>query len=189
MQVPIFHQLFYYFGPMIDDKQQIALPTKEHKEWHSIDLGDLVSAVFNLSSSDSSEKNQTLFRFTGRHTITAEQMVKYASKGLEREDMTYNKIDPEEMYNYLSRIHGDNRFRERPNHSLFEGEDRSYLFPLGEYLNETCIHTLIEYWQLINTTEDTGRTSEDLDNALDGRESISLKQFFKDNKGQFQRLR
>lgn len=191
IQAPIFHQFFYYFGPMIDDYLQIALTVDKLSEWCSIDLGDLASAVFKLSSLDSSQnrpkKNQTLFRFTGRHTVTAEQMVGYASKGLERENMTYKKIDSGEMYDYLYRIHGDNRFRERPNHSLIEGEDRSHLFPLGEYLNKNCIDTLIEYWRLIDS-EGTDKTSDHLDKALEDK-SLSLKRFFKDNKGQFQRLR
>ncbi|KAI8091905.1 hypothetical protein BDF21DRAFT_490581 [Thamnidium elegans] len=192
IQAPIFHQFFYYFGPMIEDHDQIQLTIKKHKEWCSIDLGDLATAVFNLSypdyCQDRPKKNQILFKFTGRHIITAEQLVEYASEGLERKSMTYKQFDSQEMYNYLHRIHGDNRFRERPNHhSLIEGKDRSYLFPLGEYLNDNCIKTLIEYWNFVDT-KGSDKTSDDLEQALRAK-SQTLKKFFKNNKDQFQRLR
>lgn len=207
----MWNQFFYYFGPMMEDENKICL-TVHHKKskWGSIDLADMVDAVYNLSDSENKQNfnnlgqlyisnlkknNRNLFEFTPRHNFSAEQLVDNASKGLERKNMTYERIDSDRMFNYLRRIQNDNRFRGRlyqqPN-AIIEANnesdaDRPYTFPLGRYLNDNHIETLIEYLHLIDQGK-TDKTSDDLIDAL-GRDPQDLFQFFKRNRDQFRRFR
>jgi hypothetical protein len=214
------NQFFYYFGPMVEDENKIELTVGKKTKFGSIDLADLVDAVYNLSNDENcvsneqqsaakgketaitnlgqlyvsnlKKKNQTVFEFTPRHNITAEQLVEYASKALERENMTYEQIDSAKLYDYLHRIHNDNRFRARPiqhaNDIITDLDaDRPYTFPLGQYLNDNQIKTLIEFWNLVDMIN-TDKVSDDLVKALD-RKPQDVYHFFKRNKDQFRRLR
>lgn len=193
IRTALFNQFFFYFGPMIDDENEIRLPVDKKSRWGTIDLSDLAEAVYLLSEptdkchEQQQEKNQTLFRLTPRENYTAQDLVEYASEGLEQENMTYKKIDSEKMYNYLHRIHQDNRFRERPVVFLFDQQDPASTFPLGKYLNDNFIQTLIEYWELANH-DGLDITSKDLESIL-GRHPCHLKKFFEMNRDQFRRLR
>lgn len=199
VQSAMWSQFFYYFGPMMEDENQIKLTVHKKAKWGCIELADMVDAVYNLSDnpneqgetnlgqiyvSNLKKKNCTLFRFTARHNFSAEQLVEHASQGLERSNMTYEKIDSDSMFDYLRRLHKDNRFRVRPHHSSM---DRPYTFPLGRYLNDEHIETLIEYLQLI----DRGKadiTTDTLTDALD-HEPQDIGKFFKKNRNQFNLLR
>lgn len=217
MRSSMWHQFFYYYGPLIEDENKIELPMRETTEFGLIDLTDLVDAAYNISSfSDTAndlplqiynnlaqlcianlrKKNKTLFEFTPRHNTTPEQLIQAASGGLERENMTYEKTSPENMYDYLHRIHNDNRFRQRPIHQratdivedqLKLKEDRPYTFPLGRYLNDCVIEVIVEYWKLANSGKEQHET-DDLERAI-GRYPTTVNQFFKHNRDQFNRLR
>ncbi|CEP13712.1 hypothetical protein [Parasitella parasitica] len=211
MRSAMWHQFYYYYGPMIEDENKIKLPVHEKAEFGSIDLADLVDAVYNLSSFPAEEavysnlahlyitnlrkKNKTLFEFTPSGTITPGQLVKAASVGLERKDMTYEKISPETLYDYLRRIHNDNRFRQRPIQSATDivvhkpilKEDRPYTFPLGRYLNDIVIEGILEYWTLADSNKQS-HVSDDLEKAID-RRPTAVGKFFKHNRDQFSRLR
>ncbi|KAI9338426.1 hypothetical protein BD770DRAFT_373281 [Pilaira anomala] len=199
IRTALFNQFFFYFGPMIDDENEIRLPVDKKSRWGTIDLSDLAEAVYLLSEPTTDDKqqqqqqeakkeNQTLFRLTPRDNYTAQDLVEYASKGLElEENMTYKKIDSEKMYNYLHRIHQDNRFRERPVFLFDQQQDPASTFPLGRYLNDNFIQTIIEYWELANH-DGLDITCKDLENIL-GRHPYHLKKFFEMNRDQFRRLR
>ncbi|KAI8646801.1 hypothetical protein BD408DRAFT_380072 [Parasitella parasitica] len=211
MRSAMWHQFYYYYGPMIEDENKIKLPVHEKAEFGSIDLADLVDAVYNLSSFPTDEavysslahlyitnlrkKNKTLFEFTPSSNITPEQLIKAASEGLERKDMTYEKISPKTLYDYLRRIHNDNRFRQRPIQSATDivvhkpqlKEDRPYTFPLGRYLNDIAIEGILEYWKLADSNKQA-HVSGDLEKAIDRRPTTVYK-FFKHNRDQFSRLR
>lgn len=205
IQSAMWNQFFYYFGPMIEDNNEIQLTIHKKAKWGSIDLGDLVDATYNLSNpsntndaqqtgkdnlgqwyvSNLKKKNCTLFQFTPRHNFSAEQLVKDASQGLERsEDMTYEKTDASRLIDYLRGMKNDNRFRERPHHRTM---DRPYTFPLGYYLKEGVIETLIEYLDFIDNGK-ANITTEQLAQALD-REPQDVRHFFKKNRDQFRHLR
>lgn len=214
MRSAMWHQFYYYYGPMIEDKNRIQLPVHEKAKFGSIDLTDLVDAVYNLSAfpeQDSDDrhvanlaqlytahlrkKNKTLFEFTPRHNITPRDLVQSAADGLERKNMTYEKVGPETLYDYLRRIHNDNRFRQRPiqratdivEHQLRLKEDRPYTFPLGRYLNDCVIEGILEYWEMADAGKEE-RSTDDLEKAI-GRHPTTVDQFFKNNRDQFDRLR
>ncbi|KAI7899107.1 uncharacterized protein BX663DRAFT_460735, partial [Cokeromyces recurvatus] len=174
----LWHQFFYYYGPMIEDENKIKLSVNKDSKWGSINLMDLVDAVYYLSSSpykkdttnsqfgqnciqELRKKNKTLFQFTPNDkTTTADRLAKAISEGLHaKEDIRYEKVKSEEIIDYLKRIQRDNRFRHRP-------ASESYTFPLGKYLNDNVIHYLIEYWKFA----DEGYTdiiTDDLNESLD----------------------
>jgi hypothetical protein len=215
----MWHQFFFYFGPMMEDQNKIKLIIDKKSKWNTIDLADLVDATYNLSNQDYNDdetnktefknladkyvfnlkkKNKTLFEFTARHNMTAEQLVETASEGLGPKEMTYEKVASNELFDYLNRIHHDNRFRHRP-HQIAQdlsdrlsnaaalGEDRPYTFPLGQFLNDQVIKMLIESEELVNAGHGDKMT-EHLAKALD-RYPITIKHFFKYNRDQFRRLR
>ncbi|KAG2198423.1 hypothetical protein INT47_009000 [Mucor saturninus] len=201
IQSAIWSQFFYFFGPMIEDNNEIRLTVHKKAKWGTIDLGDLVDAVYNLSDpsgveqtgkeslgqlyvSNLKKKNCTLFQFTPRHNFSAEQLVHDASQGLEREDMTYEKTDASRLKDYLRGIQNDNRFRERPHHHTV---DRPYTFPLGRYLKKGVIETLMEYLDFIDKGKADIETNQ-LADAL-GRDPQDVRHFFKDNRDQFRHLR
>lgn len=215
----LWHQFFYYFGPMIEDENQIIFTADKECKWSMIDLADLVDAVYNLSSEEYDQlsstcsnlgqyyaanlhkkKNITLFEFTGTHKITPKDAIKAASHGLQREGMTYKVVDEEVMYDYLYRIHNDNRFRQRPiqhandisvsldhDNTNYLAKDRPYTFPLGRYLNKNLIQTLIEYWEVVGTGK-ADIITDQLEKAIH-RKPQDLHEFFKNNQDQFRRLR
>ncbi|KAL9541685.1 hypothetical protein PS6_010188 [Mucor atramentarius] len=216
MRSAMWHQFYYYYGPMIEDENKIQLPVHEKAEFGSIDLTDLVDAVYNLSSFSEQDycfhdqgtenlaqlyianlrkKNKTLFEFTSRHNITPKDLVQSASEGLERKNMTYEKVSSETLYDYLRRIHNDNRFRQRPiqratdivENQLKLKEDRPYTFPLGRYLNDYVIEGILESWKVVDSGKEVHAT-DDLEKAI-GRHPTNVDQFFKNNRDQFNRLR
>ncbi|KAI9478019.1 MAG: hypothetical protein EXX96DRAFT_484746, partial [Benjaminiella poitrasii] len=203
----LWHQFFYTFGPMIEDENKIQLPVRKDSKWGTINLADLVDAVFNLSVppkdntnlsraiiEELKKKNKTMFEFTPDHdTITAKELVKAASKGLEvTGDLQYEQVKPKDMMAYLQRIHNDNRFRHRPTSSVSGQarpghEERHYTFPLGKYFNDNVIKALVEYWEFADKGY-TDMTHDDLRNALD-KSPESIEKFFEHNQNQFKRLR
>jgi hypothetical protein len=201
---------------MMEDQNKIKLTTSEKRKWNTIDLADLVDATYNLSTEDYDDvkkfefrnlvdkyvsnlkkKNKILFEFSARHNITAEYLLEAARGGLGCKEMTYEKVDSNELQNYLYSIHHDNRFRHRPHQDTKDlsdhltntalGGDRPYTFPLGQFLNEQVIKMLIEFWELVEAGH-ADKITEHLAKAL-GRDPITIKDFFKDNKDQFKRLK
>lgn len=203
---------------MIEDENKICLPIGKQREWGSVDLADFLDGVYNISSEDYDEKNQQsfhnlaekyvfvlrkknkrLFQFTASHKVTALKVVKAASHGLEKPDMTYEKIETDKLFKYLKSLKDDNRFRERPIQQVIDSSfmnidsdedlarDRPYTFPLGKYLNDDFIQTLIELWELL----DSGKVdiiTDQLEKALH-RKPLKIEDFFKRNRDQFRRLR
>lgn len=211
-------QFFYFFGPMIEDENKICLPVEKSREWGSIDLADYLDAVYNISSEDYDEKsgqafhnlgeqyvtilrkkNKRSFQFTASHNVTALEIVKAVSHGLDKPDMTYEKVKSNKMFDYLNSIQDDNRFRERPSQQVIDASfldddsdvdiarDRPYTFPLGKYLNKDCIETLIEAWELLDSGK-ADKITDQLEKALH-RKPLNVEDFFKRNRDQFRRLR
>lgn len=218
VQSAIWDQFFYFLGPKIEDDNKICLPIEKDREWGSVDLADFLDGVYNISSEDYDKKNEQsfhnlaeqyvsvlrkknkrLFQFTASHKVTASKVVKAASHGLHKPDMTYEKIKADKLINYLRNLQDDNRFRERPIQQVIDSSfmnidsdedlarDRPYTFPLGKYLNDDFIQTLIELWELIDSSKAVIITDE-LEKALH-RKPLNIEDFFKRNRDQFRRLR
>lgn len=180
MRLPLFHQFFFYMGPLMEDENKICLPVSEHIQWCVIDMEDALDAIVQLSSIVKGKKNKTLFNFTpSQHNYDVKDLVSAANKALDR-DMTFEKMNRSSMRDYLKDLCNDNRFRERPS----EGHG---MFPLGRYLNETNINTILDYWELPEAKH-TDVISQDLEDAI-GHNPTSLKDFFHRNREQFKRLR
>lgn len=174
----LWHQFFWYFGPMIENQNKIELNLHEKVKWGTIDLSDLVQAIIQLSiDTGDCKENQTVFEFTPSLVMNTKEMVQAASQGLDLKDMTYNQVDPSVLCKYLSKIHDDNRFKSRPNH----------MFPLGQYLNQHLIQLIIEYLELLNQLTRID-TTKDLEHAIK-RQPHSIQDFFKQNKHQFKQLK
>jgi hypothetical protein len=165
----------------------MCLSIFEDSDWSTVDLGDVANATYSLCFTDNYSKNDILIIFTTHDTITAKDVVSAANEGLDR-DMTYERVDPKELAAYLKKIRGDNRFRRRPFEQLgLLEKDRPYTFPLGKYLTDNNIETILEWWRLA----DTGYTdviSYDLGRAL-GHSPQTISLFFKQNSDQFRLLR
>ncbi|ORE04028.1 hypothetical protein BCV72DRAFT_295375 [Rhizopus microsporus var. microsporus] len=180
MRLPLFHQFFFYMGPLMEDENKIRLPVSEHAQWCAIDMEDALDAIVQLSNVVKGKKNKTLFNFTpSQHNYDVKDVVSAANKALDR-DMTFEKSSRSSMRGYLKDLRDDNRFRERPSES-------HGMFPLGRYLNETNINTILDYWEL-SEAKHTDVISQDLEDAI-GRSPTSLKDFFHHNREQFKRLR
>ncbi|KAI8386948.1 hypothetical protein BD560DRAFT_321178, partial [Blakeslea trispora] len=140
-RTPLWHQIFYYFGPMIDDKQAIMLPVGKDREWQTIDLEDLVNAVYRLSNSkDESgshacfgqflysnlrKENQTIFELTMPDNFTSSELARSAGQGLQRDNLRFEHAKAHDIIQYLERIHHDNRFKERPTAAPFSSSSSS----------------------------------------------------------------
>ncbi|KAI8079678.1 uncharacterized protein B0P05DRAFT_470063 [Gilbertella persicaria] len=180
-RTPLWHQFFFYLGPMMDDENAIQLPIGEHTKWQTIDLADLVDAVYRLSLPGKRDENKTLFEFTLDHNMTSKEIVEAAQKGLDQQ-IKFKQVDPNVFKDYLKRMHHDNRFKKRP----FSGSDRPYTFPLGQYLHHETIETLVEWFELMEQEEI--KPTSDLQDAIETRPQ-SIQDFFKQNRNQFRRLR
>ncbi|KAI8994464.1 hypothetical protein BDB01DRAFT_715167 [Pilobolus umbonatus] len=189
----LFHQLFYYFGPMIDDHKQIALPVQQKDKWGTICLQDTVDAVYKLSLDDSDrdteatnakKKNKFVFEFTARDNITGDTLAKDASEGLDTK-ISFKDISEEDYSHYLRDLRNDNRFKERPD--SFRDDISYYMFPLGRYLNDHTIAFMVEHWRYIDRIGPVPIT-KDLGHAIKGQED-TIRDFFSRNKEQFRHIR
>ncbi|OBZ81815.1 hypothetical protein A0J61_10136 [Choanephora cucurbitarum] len=200
-RAPLWHQTFYYFGPMIDDRQAIMLPVAKDKKWQTIDLGDLVDAVYNLSAGEDKssmcfsqllvsnlrKENQTVFELTLPDNFTSSELAASAGQGLQRHSLKFEQTKAEDVVQYLERIHRDNRFKERPTVVPSSDRDHPSTFPLGQYLHKGVIKTLIEWWQLIDEGYSIKPTDQ-LERAIN-KKPRSIRAFFEVNRDQFRRLR
>ena len=210
----MWNQFFYYFGPLIEDENEIRLTVPDDCEFSLIDMADLLDAVYNLSKGEHDDasayhnlselyianlkkKNQTLFEVTATKNITPKGITKAVSQALGYHDMTYKKIDEKEMHAFLRKIRQDNRFRLRPDQKASDitsakddedlGRDRPYTFPLGRYLNDNLIDTLVEQWELIGSGK-VDKLTNHLEKSLH-RDLQSFQDFLRTNRDQFKHLR
>lgn len=177
LQSSLWHQMFYYFAPMIEDHNKITLLLHHDTKWGTVDLSDLTDAIYLHFSEEKQNRNPVL-RFTAKRHMKTQEMVEAASHGLDRKEIKYERVKYDDLYSYLKRIHNDNRFRRRPHHNP--------TFPLGSFLKKDVIETMLEYMQLMDETNI--HETQDLENTLN-REPISIKCFFEKNRDQFQKLR
>ncbi|KAI8372875.1 uncharacterized protein BYT42DRAFT_594778 [Radiomyces spectabilis] len=189
---PVYTQIFYYLAPMVEGQNVLPLPVKKNAKWGCIDLHDVVGAMVQLSKRHDKSSifsgERKLWQFTPKQNFSSEELCRQMAQGLGRDEMQYRETKPNETKEYLTKMREDKRFKERPQQHELAGEsDKPYTFPLGKYLNEVCIETIIEWWQLANENK-VDITTNDLQEALQ-RQPTEVLEFFKNNRDNFRRLR
>lgn len=205
-------QFFYFLAPTLVERNVLRLPIKKDKKWSTVDLNDTVDAIVKLSNQNQQGSpqglasalgnlfvgghlNKQVYQFTPRKWITVEEMTGEIGEGLQQDSIKYKEVSNQDFTQFLQELRDDNRFKERPDENMpndptpagGDGHDRPFTFPLGRYLNDPYIQTMIEVVDLVNQGhyEDT---TDDLKQIL-GREPQDIKSFFKNNRRQFKDLR
>ncbi|KAI9494625.1 hypothetical protein BDB00DRAFT_761592, partial [Zychaea mexicana] len=201
----LFNQVFYYLTPMIEDRNSLQLPVNQDRKWSSVDARDVADAVYRLSRQNGQREGvffgslgneQRLYQFTGNQARNGQEIAREYSEALGNRNVEYRQIQQQELENYLNGIRDDPRFRSRPKeHGAEQGNnddqkqrrDRPHSFPLGRFLNNEYIRLIAEYFALA----DRGKlefNTPDLQQAL-GRQPQELREYFKNNRDNFNRLR
>ncbi|SAM09042.1 hypothetical protein [Absidia glauca] len=206
-------QFFYFLAPTLEERNVLRLPVKKDRKWSTVDLYDSVDAIVKLSNETrqgspqgltsalgnlfvGGHLNKQVYQFTPRKWITVKELTEEIGEGLQRDSIKYEEVDTQEFKKILQELRDDHRFKERPNKNMPNDptppaggnrQDRPFTFPLGRYLNDPYIETLIEVMDLVNQGQHEHAT-DDLKQIL-GREPQDIKSFFKNNRRQFQDLR
>lgn len=196
-QVPILAQVFFFLTPMAQEQNKLRMPVNQHCKFAMLSMQDIVQGVYRLSieqnttssfgsrflpwTSNSQNKNQTLFQFTPRESEDPSQMADHMAKGLEKgSDFSFEHIKPDDMKEYLQRMRDDHRFQQRL------PIKETFAYPLACYLSDNFILTLLEAWDMA----DQGYldvTTHDLERALH-RNPQDLVDFFQSNRDSFRQL-
>ncbi|KAI7903400.1 uncharacterized protein BX663DRAFT_508471 [Cokeromyces recurvatus] len=190
----IFNQLYYFLAPVMEGKNMMELPVKEDAKWNTVDMIDVVEAVYCLAKQarkrqQNNNTHKQLYEFTGQHNMASKEMCKEIGEGLGNRDMKYRRISSDEMKQMLLSMRDDHRFKERPKeHGDFKkGKDGFWSMPLGKFLNNHNIETMLEYWCLANENQQDYH-SNDLQNILN-RQPRKLKEYFEINRDHFKRFK
>ncbi|KAI8990081.1 hypothetical protein BDB01DRAFT_718280 [Pilobolus umbonatus] len=186
-----FNQFFYYMAPEIMNDNKICLPVKKDVKWNTVDLNDVIDAIFQLVVRHG-ERNATskhIFCFTGVENLTTEKIVKEIGQGLDQGNLEYHEVKPEKMEEWLKKKREDKQFKKRPdnNNEFGGGRDGYWSIPLGKFLNGQKIELIMEYWCLVNRNK-LDIVTHDLKDALQ-RQPNTLKEYFKVNRQQFKEFR
>ncbi|CAO3664872.1 unnamed protein product [Rhizopus stolonifer] len=192
-----FNQLFYFMAPLIEGENKVALPVKEDSKWGTVDINDVINACYLLvrkkhesHESNNAERMKKLYQFTPEQNKTTKEIVNEIGKGLGRENLKYSKISENELKQHLQRMRDDKRFKNRPQ-SQQQGEkwnhDGPWTFPLGKYLNDRAIDTVMECWRLADKGKADIKT-DDLKKILN-RSPRNLEEYFKKNRDQFKQFK
>ncbi|ORZ18097.1 hypothetical protein BCR42DRAFT_490737 [Absidia repens] len=214
VRVGMLSQMFYCMAPSIEGHGTLRLPIKKDKKWSTVDLNEVVEAITKLAHenrqgnqgfaetlnnlvSGSGHQQKQLYQFTAHRNVSMEEMVQQISQGLGRKDIKYEQADREDIKRMLHELREDKRFKERPRPSQNDNngggtgsngrQDSPSTFPLGRYLTDAFIDTILEFWELVNQ----GRmdiVTDDLKQIL-GRNPSDITSFFKNNRDQFRDLR
>lgn len=202
VRYPIFDQFYYYLTPMVEDRNKMMLPVERNRKWSSVNIRDVVDAVYRLSREHGKRNNQEFGRlgekhrweFTPSQARSGEEIARGMSRALDKEQVQYEKISEQELRQYLEGIRQDKRFKHRPQQEHRPNDpneqsrkDQPEDFPLGDYLHKEVIQLIMEFWEMANRG-DADKTTRDLEEAL-GRKPQDLHEYFQNNRDQFQRLR
>ncbi|KAI8066652.1 hypothetical protein BC940DRAFT_301965 [Gongronella butleri] len=195
VRVSIFNQLFYFMAPMIEGQGVLRLPIQEGQKWTPVDLQDVIEAFVQLSKRGQQprgvafglEAAKELYQFTPTQVRPINELTREIAQGLDRGELRYETASKEQTRKWLQQMRDDNRFRHRPDNKAESRRDRPFTFPLGRYLNDEMIDTILEVWQLANDGQ-MDIVTNDLKQVL-GKEPQDIKQYFKSNRQQFRDLR
>ncbi|KAI9263206.1 hypothetical protein BDA99DRAFT_559763 [Phascolomyces articulosus] len=170
-----------------EKKDQPPLPQEDNQFFFMRYLFPSSSTTSTVSTRQQQEsgkkkKNRTMFEFTPANTCpSGEEMAQQMAQGLDKEHLDYDEISEDEMRQYLESIRHDERFH--------RGERKNeYLFPVGSFVRDNTIHTLMEYYRLTNSEQDPlDKVTQDLEHALH-RSPMTLLDFFRKNRENFRPL-
>ncbi|KAI9266734.1 hypothetical protein BDA99DRAFT_419229, partial [Phascolomyces articulosus] len=199
----LFSQIFYYMTPIVEGRNQLDLPIQQDRQWSTVDVCEVVEAVYHLSRENGQREgtflgtlgneNNRLYQFTGNQINTGPQVAEEWSRALRPgRQIQYQQIQPRQLEQYLRGIRDDDRFKTRPPTDDNEEEgcprrDRPHSLPLGQFLNDEFIRLLIDIFALANQGKLEFKT-DDLRNVL-GRPPQELREYFLNNRDRFNRLR
>ncbi|GAA5813841.1 hypothetical protein MFLAVUS_007328 [Mucor flavus] len=196
----VFNQLYYFMAPRLEGQNQLPLPVKKDAKWGSVNMIDVVEAIHNLARKSHEQArnntpdadafyNKNIYELTMDRTMTAENMAHEIGQGLDREEMRFEEISGSDFRKYLESMKDDKRFKERPDAhgDPSEGRDGWWSIPIGKFLNDQNIETMIEFWRLACHNQQDVH-SDDLRKLLE-RQPQNLKQYFKTNREQFRRFK
>ncbi|KAI8889811.1 NAD(P)-binding protein [Backusella circina FSU 941] len=215
----MFNQLFYFLAPEIEGQNVLPLPVDRNQKWSTVDLNDVTECVWKLLQRSKEERlaaTKLTWDLAGERPKRSEEMSEDIAKGLGREELRYAQVKDEEVRDMLVRMRNDKRFKgrmpgkkedrrlnddsdddesdvEKDGESPIEaverrdGRDGFSTFPLGKFLNDQNIETMIEYWRMVTLgREDIGLS--DLKDVI-GRRPYGVRDYFKANRDNFQRLK
>ncbi|KAI8967238.1 hypothetical protein BDF20DRAFT_829867 [Mycotypha africana] len=199
MRIPMLNQFFYFLAPKIEGENIVPLPVKKDKKWSSIDLNDIVEAIYCLAKkrSERSQQQQSgdafhhkqVYNFTCSKVHNTEEIVKQMGEGLDQRDLHFKEISENDLKQWLHKLKDDKKFSQRPDdrNDFRKGRDGFASFPLGKFLHEDMIEILMEYWRLVNKGKLDMQT-DDLEKVLE-RKPHTIKEYFEVNRQQFKRLK
>ncbi|KAI8990940.1 hypothetical protein BDF20DRAFT_811432 [Mycotypha africana] len=196
VRIPLLNQYFYFMAPKIESENVIPLPVKKDKKWSTVDLNDVVEAIYCLAKKKSEHSQQggathhkQTYNFTCLQVHNTEEIVKQIGEGLDRKDLRLKEISENEMKQWLQQMKQHKNFNQRPNerNDFRKGRDGFGSFPLGKFLHEEKIEMIMEYWRFVNGGK-ADIQSDDLEKVLN-RKPHTLKEYFQVNREQFKRLK
>lgn len=187
-------------APRLEGENQLLLPVKKNAKWGSVNMIDVVEAVYRLARKVHEQQrtnspdadpfyHKNVYEFTMHRSMNAEDMAREIGEGLGRQQVEFEEISGNDFRQYLEKMREDKRFKERrdTNGNFKEGRDGWWSIPLGKFLNDQNIETMVEFWRLAcKGQQDTH--SDDLHKLLD-RQPQDLKQYFKVNREQFKHFK
>lgn len=196
----VFNQLYYFLAPQIEGENAFPVPVKKDAKWGSVNLIDVVEAVYRLARKQHEQQrsgnkdadifyHKNVYDFTMPRTMNGQDMAREVGQGLGRENVRYEEISDNDFKKHLERMREDRRFKDRSdsNGKIEEGRDGWWSIPIGKFLNEQNIETMMEFWRLANKGQQEN-SSDDLKKILD-RHPQGLKEYFKSNREQFKQFK
>ncbi|KAI7895237.1 uncharacterized protein EV154DRAFT_536288 [Mucor mucedo] len=195
----IFNQVYYFLAPQIEGENKFPVPVKKDCKWGSVNMIDVVEAVYRLARKQHQQQrngkdvdtfyHKNVYDFTMPRTLNGQDMAREVGQGLGREDLQFEQVSDQDFKKQLERMREDRRFKDRTdnNGKIEEGRDGWWSVPIGKFLNEQNIETMMEFWRLANKGQQDN-SSDDLKKILE-RHPQGLKEYFKTNREQFKQFK
>jgi hypothetical protein len=202
-------QMFYYMAPNIEGHDVLRLPIKKDKKWYPVDLNEDVEVIIKLAHenrqgsqgfaealgnlfSGTGHQQKQVYQLTAHRNISMEEMVQQIGQGLGRKEIKYEQSSREDIKHMLEKLRDDKRFKQRPHSSDLNvaghgHQDSPSAFPLGRYLTDAMIDTILEVFEMVNQGK-WDIVTDDIKQIL-GHNASDISSFFKNNRDQFRDLR
>ncbi|KAG2222977.1 hypothetical protein INT45_012276 [Circinella minor] len=190
-RLPLLNQLFYLMTPLAEKQQALCMPIKQESKWGSIDLRDMIDAIFNIFREQYGKQvfvsQKQVYCFTPQKNWKGEQVARSMALALEKspEQFKYKHISNQEWKQYMHERHDDQRFKDRPDAE--QGTEKPYTMPISRYFNDDLIQELLEWFQLASEGH-ADISTKDLQEILQHKPR-DIEEYFKNNRDQFHRFR